>query len=105
LVAAPTWPATPANIVDAYDQLAEDAAAHPEVDAALSANPGVPVEGYDSLWFKGGSLAGAVAGSWRGILPSGETVTVVVIAWGDTQPVADATVETLLLAGDALALS
>lgn len=105
MVDAPTWQATPADIVDAYDQLAEDAAAHPEVDAALSANPGVPVEGYDSLWFKGGSLSGAVAGSWRGVLPSGETVTVVVIAWGDTQPVADATVETLLLAGDALELA
>jgi hypothetical protein len=102
---APTWQATPADIADAYDQLAEDAAAHPEVDAALSKNPGVPVEGYDSLWFKGGSLSGVVAGSWRGVLPSGEIVTVVVTASGDTQPVADATVEALLLAGDALALA
>jgi hypothetical protein len=65
----------------------------------------VPVEGYDSLWFKGGSLSGVVAGSWRGVLPSGEIVTVVVTASGDTQPVADATVEALLLAGDALALA
>lgn len=102
---APSWAASPQELTDVWGQLVEASADHPELDAILGANSGVPVEGYDPLWFKGGSLPGVVAGSWMGLTDSDQRVTVALIAGStDASAMNDSTMELLLLGGDFLSV-
>ncbi|MGO1592545.1 MAG: serine hydrolase [Ancrocorticia sp.] len=102
-VSSPTWAASPQEVAGVLDQLVAASDEHPEIGEILGANTGVPVEGYENLWFKGGSLPGVVAGAWTGQTESGERVSVILIAGSDdATAISDHTMELLLLGGDAL---
>lgn len=77
------WFASPADVAAVHEALAE--LDDPEVNAALTANPGIAIDpaAWPHVAFKGGSSMGVLTGSWRAVAVDGTTLTVVVMASGD----------------------
>ena len=56
------WFASPQDIAGIHQLL--DASKDPKIHQILAKNPGLELDGWDSIAFKGGSDAGVMAGSW-----------------------------------------
>lgn len=56
------WFASPSDLARVH--LALDDLADPEIRAILSANPGIPAQGWSHVAFKGGSSPGVLSGTW-----------------------------------------
>lgn len=100
------WFASPEDIAAVHEELAKSTA--PETLAALTANPGVPVDGdqWKTVSFKGGSSPAVLTGSWRAVAEDGTVLTVVLLGSGESaDDVAGAQTEMFSLAADILRLA
>lgn len=77
------WFATPQDVAGVHAALADLSDA--DVTAALTKNPGVPVDAaaWTQVAFKGGSSVGVLTGSWHAVAGDGTTLTIVVMASSD----------------------